>query len=140
MIERTDRWRRAITIAGLTAVSTALWPTAGLASTGSPSPASAAPSPAAGFEPWWLVPIGLAIGVLATTLLAIVRPSTRRPIGALAVFIAFGLAGAFFVLVGLFSDFSGNHRIAWPPIAVGGVLIVAGTIAAARVSGVLRAR
>jgi hypothetical protein len=131
----TQRPRRRLATRVAVLVATAgagLAPGAVLASTG---PAEVVPAAPITPESWWLIPVAFVITVVGAIVVAIAKPSTRRRIGAAAVFVAFGLVGTFFVLGGFFSDFSGQHRIAWPLVSIGAVIGVAGVFAAASVAG-----
>ena len=134
--DATSRSRRAAKIGGSILLVTAgagLAPGGVLASTG-PAP-DVVPSVPITPEPWWLIPGAFAMTLVAAIVVAITRPSSRRRLAAAAVFVAFALVGAFFVLGGFFSDFSGQHRVAWPVVGIGAVIGVVGLLASAAVAG-----
>jgi hypothetical protein len=107
---------------GLVAVAALIGTTLG--STGSAPRDAVPPPPPSGPEPWLAFPIAILGLVTLAVVLLILRPGSRRPIAAIAMLVASAWFGLLGILVGLFSDFSGRHEIAWPWL-IGGCLVLA---------------
>ena len=93
----------------------------------------ALPVPDAGLG--WLAPLMLAIAILGVGFAISRLPDPfRRFVTVAAILVAAGLVGGLAILAGLFSDFSGQHRIAWPALILGIAVIATGILRSVRVA------
>lgn len=130
-----DRPHAVISSTAAAAALVVVRPILALADTGTP-PTGGDAVVGQSFDPSGPLALALLLAVvLGTVLVALRRPGSRRPLAAIAAIALAGAIALVFIFAGLFSDWSGQHRVSVIPVVIGiGVLVLGISVAA----GILR--